>query len=85
LEKRHFTIRVVDNPDNCQSERELKWKGVRKIDIHLDEEDLDDNCMDSIIGIHEDPTGNQYNIYIQTDKYGIEFSCENSVLINDTT
>ena len=75
LEKRHFIIRVVDNPEDCKSERELKWQGIKMVNIQLDEEDPDDDCMDGIIGIHQEKLGEQYHIYIQSDKYSIEFYC----------
>jgi hypothetical protein len=83
LGKRIFSIGVEKEPDSNQHERELRWLGVRSINILIEESDIDDDCMNSIIGIQERNIDGLYNIYIQTDKHGISLVSENGVSIND--
>ena len=84
-ELRTYTVRIVDDPNNTQNERELKWEGIIKMDVKAhDEEDLDDNCMDLLIGIHEKDVEDGVFIHIHSDKYSIDFISEHSVVISDS-
>lgn len=82
-ERRSYRLRVVDDPNEVQTERELLWTGIRRIAVTPnDEEDLDDDCMDSVLGIHERLEDCLVSVFVQTDKYAIEFQSERSVEVN---
>jgi len=84
IANRVFYFQVIKSLEEPNIIRELRWKGIRNIEITIEESDIDDKCIDSIIGIQQRRIDNHYHVYIQTDKHGIGFISECEVETHDS-
>src|SRR5687768_288026 len=84
LQARVFVIRVVDDPEKVRQEREMHWAGILDFEVMPnDADDIDDMCMDAVIGLHETSRENRTYVFIHTDKYEIQFSADRPVVVQD--
>ena len=59
-------IGLTHDPESCTTERHIEFAAVTKVVSEWAEEK--DDCMESIIGAHEDQNGNQLRYMFQTEK-----------------
>ncbi|MGJ8640395.1 MAG: hypothetical protein ACSHYA_13495 [Opitutaceae bacterium] len=77
VEKRIYSISVIDNPDDAKSKRSLFWRGIKEFELkEVDDEPIDPDCMPSLIGIHQIENGDGFRVFIQTDIHTVLLKSE---------
>jgi hypothetical protein len=78
--KRQFQLNVFYDPDSPKDVK-LSVTFNDSLDFYLNEDEVEDNCLDQIIGIDEYPEGRIVKYVIRTDQREFIFRTETAPII----